>query len=285
VLSRRGTTLVELLVGLVLSAVLLGVASRSLLRQQRAARSVGAGSASESQARHVARLLSGELAPLDAASGDVAAGQASDSSLELRAVVATALTCDTATNVVTLAPAGAVTPPLAGIARAPAAGDSLWYDADSLGWRTRAVLAVARVSASCALPSASAGATYRLTLDAPIDVGGGTPLRLTRWERYVVYRASDGRWYLGIRDWSVAGARFLSPQPVAGPFLRVLSTGERTGFRFYDSLGVSLRPNGTNERAIARVRVTTLAAVPAWAGADSVRRDSADVALARRASP
>jgi type II secretory pathway component PulJ len=284
VLSRRGTTLVELLVGLVLSAVLLGVASSSLLRQQRSSRWIGASSAGESQVRHVARLLSGELALLDAASGDVAAGQASDSSLELRAVVASALACDSATNVVTLAPAGAVTPPLSGIARAPAPGDSLWYDADSLGWRARAVLAVARPTASCALPAAAPGPTYRLTVDAPIGVAGATPLRLTRWERYVVYRASDGKWYLGIRDWSVSSARFLSPQPVAGPLLRALASGERTGFRYFDSLGAPLLPNGTNERNIARVRVTALTAVPTWGG-DSVRRDSADVALARRASP
>jgi prepilin-type N-terminal cleavage/methylation domain-containing protein len=285
VLSRRGTTLVELLVALVLSAVLLGAASSSLLRQQRAARWVGASSAAESQVRHVVRLVAGELALLDAESGDVAAGQASDSSLELRAVVASALSCDTAATVVTLAPAGAVVPPLSGVARAPASGDSLWYAADSLGWRARAVVGVARASAACLLPSAPSGLTYRLTLDAPIDVGGATPLRLTRWERYVVYRASDGRWYAGIRDWSVASARFLAPQPVAGPFLRALPTGERTGFRFFDSLGTPLVPDGTNERAIARVRITTLTAVPAWSTSDSVRRDSADVALARRASP
>jgi prepilin-type N-terminal cleavage/methylation domain-containing protein len=285
VLSRRGTTLVELLVALVLSAVLLGVASSTLLRHQRAAHWVGASSAAESQVRHVARLLSGELALLDAESGDIAAGQANDSSLELRAVVVSALTCDSATNVVTLAPAGAVAPPLSGVARAPAPGDSLWYLGDSLGWRGRAVVAVARASAACTLPSATTGATYELTLDAPIGASGGTPLRLTRWERYVVYRASDGRWYVGIRDWSVASARYLSSQPVAGPFLRALPTGERTGFRFYDSLGAPLLPDGTNERAIARVRITALTAVPAWTTRDSVRRDSADVALARRASP
>jgi prepilin-type N-terminal cleavage/methylation domain-containing protein len=284
VLSRRGTTLVELLVALVLSAVLLGAASSSLLRQQRAARWVGASSAAESQVRHVARLLSGELALLDAESGDVAAGQASDSSLELRAVVASGLACDTATNVVALAPPGLTTPPLSGVARAPAPGDSLWYDADSLGWRGRAVLAVARASAGCTLPAATAGATYRLTLDAPIDASGATPVRLTRWERYVVYRASDGRWYVGIRDWSVASARYLAPQPVAGPFLRALPSGERTGFRFYDSLGMPLILDGTNERAIARVRITALTLVPALTTRDSVRRDSADVALARRAS-
>ena len=284
-LSRHGTTLVELLVALALSAVLLGVASSSLLRQQRAAGGVGASSAAESQVRHVARLLSGELALLDAESGDVAAGQANDSSIEIRAVVASALACDTATNVVTLAPAGATTPPLSGVARAPAAGDSLWYDADSLGWRGRAVLAVARASAGCAVPAAAAGATYRLTLDTPIDASGATPLRLTRWERYVVYRASDGHSYLGIREWSASSARYLAPQPVAGPFLRALPSGERTGFRFYDSLGAPLALDGTNERSIARVRITALSAVPAWTTTDSVRRDSADVALVRRASP
>lgn len=280
-LSRSGSSLVELLVALGLAAVLLAAATGSMLRQQRSARWVGAFGAVESQASHAVRLLPDELALLDAAAGDVVAGQASDSTVELRAVVASSVACDSATNVVTLAPDMGAMPPLGGVARTIAAGDSLWF-LDSLGWRARGVLAATRATSGCLRPAAPSGATTRLTLDAPVDVGGGTPLRVTRHERWLFYRASDGRWYLGFRDWNVAGARFNATQPVAGPFVKTLRSGERTGFRFYDSLGNALIPDGSNEGGIARVRVTALSAVAAYGAVDTVRRDSADAVLARR---
>ena len=280
-LTRAGSSLVELLVALGLAAVLLAAATGSMLRQQRSARWVGAFGAVESQASHAVRLLPDELALLDAAAGDVASGQASDSTLELRAVVASAVACDSATNVVTLAPDAGTLPPLAGISRTIAAGDSLWF-LDSLGWRARGVLAASRVTSGCLRPATPSAATTRLALDGAMDVGGGTPLRVTRHERWLFYRASDGRWYLGFRDWNVAGARFNATQPVAGPFVKALRTGARTGFRFYDSLGNALMPDGKNEGGIARVRVTALSTVAAYGVVDTVRRDSADAVLARR---
>ena len=280
-LKRAGSSLVELLVALGLAAVVLAAATRSMLRQQRAARSVALSGAAESQAAHAVRLLPEDLALLDAASGDVVPGQASDSTIELRAVVASAVACDSATTTVTFAPDVATAPPLSGVARVIAAGDSLWF-LDSAGWRARSVVATARAPSGCQRPPAPSAVTTRLTVDAPMDVGGGTPLRVTRHERWVFYRASDGRWYLGLRDWNVAGARFNTTQPVAGPFVRALRGGARTGFRYFDSLGSALVPDGTNESAIARVRVTALSAVAAYGVADTVRRDSADVVLARR---
>jgi hypothetical protein len=282
VLKRAGTTLVELLVALGLTAVLLAAATGSMLRQQRAVRWVGVLGAAESQAAHALRLLPDELSSLDAAVGDIVPGQASDSALELRAVVASSVSCDSSTAFVTLAPDVGPAPPLGGIARVPAAADTLWYHVDSLGWQPRAILAASPVTSACRRPDASSSATVRLTVNTPLDVGGGTPLRVTRHDRWVVYRATDGRWYLGVRDWNVAAARFNASQPVAGPFVRALRTGERTGFRFFDTLGAALVPNGTNEGAIARVRVTVLTSVAASGVADTVRRDSVDAVLSRR---
>jgi len=281
VLRRAGSSLVELLVALGLASVLLAAATGSMLRQQRSARWVGAFGAAESQAGHVLRLLPDELGLLDAAAGDVVAGQASDTTLELRAIVASAVACDSATNSVTLAPDAAAMPPLGGVARAIAAGDSLWF-LDSLGWRARAVVAASRTTIGCTRPFAPSAVTTRLVLDASMDAGGGTPLRITRHERWLFYRASDGRWYLGFRDWNAAGARFNATQPVAGPFIKSLRSGERTGFRFYDAAGSTIVPVGTNEGRIARVRVITLTAVPAYGVADTIRRDSTDAVLARR---
>jgi prepilin-type N-terminal cleavage/methylation domain-containing protein len=280
-------TLVELLVALALGGILLAAAGSSMLRQQRGARWVEGTTGAELQLRPVLRALPDELTLLDASAGDIAAGQASDSSLQLRSVVASTLTCDSAkAAAITLLPDTPTVPPLGGEARIPAAGDSVWlYGGDSLGWRGLTVVSSSWVTSGCAIPSVAAGPAYRLTLDSPVAVGGATPVRVTRWERWVVYRASDGRWYVGIRDWSAPAARFLAPQPVAGPFLRTLPSGVRTGFRYFDASDAPLVPDGTNEQSIAGVRVTTLSPVAPTTTGSGVRRDSADAVLSRRGAP
>jgi prepilin-type N-terminal cleavage/methylation domain-containing protein len=284
VLKRAGMTLPELLVALSLGGIVVGVAAGSMLRQQRAVRWTEGLSGAELQLRPVLRLFADELSQLDASSGDIAAGQASDSSLEVRAVVSSSLTCDSAATV-TLLPETTASPAMAGTARSPAPGDTIWlYRGATFGWRPSAVVAVARVTAGCGVPTSTPAPTFRLQLDAPADAGSGTPVRITRWERWVVYRASDGRWYAGIRDYSTATARFLAAQPIAGPFLRSTRAGSRTGFRYFDLAGNTLIPDGTNERSIARVRVTALSLVPS-STADSVRTDSADAVLSRAGAP
>ena len=281
-LSRAGTSLVELIVALALAAVVLGTATSSLLHQQRGARWAVVSSGAEAQMRPLAQLLPGELAPLDAGAGDLVSGSLSDSTMQLRVVVASSVACDSATTVLTLVPDAPSRVAIGGVGRAPVIGDSLWfYPSDSLGWQSRRVIAVGHPSVTCGRPASTAGSAYRLTLDAPAGAPGATPVRITRQERYVVYRASDGWWYLGNRAWSAATGTFAAPQPIAGPFVRSLASGVRTGFRFFDSLGVVVVPNGMNERSITRVRVNSVALVPSLAGSDSVRRDSADVALAR----
>jgi prepilin-type N-terminal cleavage/methylation domain-containing protein len=283
VLRRRGLSLVELLVALSLGGIVLAAAASSMLRQQRGVRWIEGLTGAELQLRPVVHLLTDELSLLDAGAGDLAAGQASDSSLQLRAVVAASLACDSGAAL-TLLPETGASPPLAGLARPPETGDSAWLYFGALGWRARAIVGVSRVTTPCAVPTLAAGPAYRLVLDQPPDAPAGTPVRITRWERWVVYRAGDGRWYVGVRDFSPATGRFLAAQPVAGPFLRAARDGARTGFRYFDASGGALAPDGTNERDVARVRVTTLSAVPAVM-TDSVRRDSADAVLARPGIP
>jgi hypothetical protein len=275
-------TLAELLVALSLGGIVLAVAASSMLRQQRGVRWVEGLTGAELQLRPVLRLFVDELSVLDASAGDIAPGQASDSSLQLRAEIAASLTCDSASTV-TLLPTTSAAPDMAGIARVPAVGDSIWlYRGAAFGWTARGVTGVARVTSACGVPTSAPGPTYRLLLDAPADAPAGTPVRVTRWERWVVYRGGDGRWYAGIRDFSPGTSRVLAAQPIAGPFLH-LTRGARTGFRYFDVAGNVLLPDGANERSIARVRVTMLSVVPS--AIDSVRADSADAVLTRAGAP
>jgi hypothetical protein len=253
-----------------------------MLRQQRGVRWIEGLTGAELQLRPVLRLFADELSVLDASAGDIAPGQVSDSSIQVRTEIAASLTCDS-TSAVTLLPAAGAAPEMAGIARAPAVGDSVWlYRGPSFGWSARGVIGVARITSACGVPTSAPGSTHRLLLDAPADFPGGTPVRVTRWERWVMYRGSDGQWYAGIRDFSPGTSRFLAAQPIAGPFVHA-SRGMRTGFRYFDVAGSALVPNGTNEPSIARVRVTTLSVVRSTA--DSIRVDSADAVLARAGAP
>jgi hypothetical protein len=104
VLSRAGTSLVELIIALTLTALVLGAATSSLLHQQRGARWAGALGGAESQMRPLVQVLPAELALLDAGAGDLASGAASDSTMQIRAVVASSLACDSAAVALTLLP-------------------------------------------------------------------------------------------------------------------------------------------------------------------------------------
>jgi hypothetical protein len=79
------------------------------------------------------------------------------------------------------------------------------------------------------------------------------PVRITRPVRYSLYRASDGQWYLGERDWNAASARFNTIQPVAGPFLSAASRG--LALEYLDSAGASLASPVADTRAVALVRI------------------------------
>jgi hypothetical protein len=206
------------------------------------------------------RLLADELSMLDASAGDVAPGQASDSALQLRTVVAASLTCDSASPL-TLLPERRDARAGEQRARSPPSGDSVWS-------------VPRRASAGCARGDGrgardlrlrrsddASGPTFRSCSTRPADVPAGTPVRVTRWERWVVYRARRRPMVrrhprVQSRDRALRSRRSRLPAvPARG------APVARTGFRYFDASGQRARPDGTNERSIARVRVTALSVV------------------------
>ena len=283
--SRGGATLAELLVALALAAIVLGAGTASLLRQQRTATHLAGTAFSGAQRRAAIGALSAELSPLGQGVGDLAPGEARDTSLELRAFVATGVACNDAAGVATFAESDDSTGvPLGAL---PQVGDSLWWYADSAGWRGQRIVATDSVTSRCALTGASSTATRRVAIAGVDSIRLGAPLRVTRPVRYDLYKAGDGSWQLGLRDWQEAIGRFAPPQPIAGPF--VLRDGTtRSGMRYFDSGGIELPvgPAGADVDAIARIRVTVLGIDRSGGGArDSVRRDSVDIAMWRSRGP
>lgn len=278
-LNRRAATLVELLVSLILTAIVLGAATSSVLRQQRIHARISGVVASDVQLRTATSLMVGQLAFIDASAGDLSSGEARDTALQLRATIAIAVACDSAAGRVTFLPDPPNAVALSGVASQPRVGDSLWFAGDS-GWRGGRITSASPTTAACPSPFVVTGPAIRLTISGlPDTIPAGAPLRVTRLTRYAFYRSGDGTWQLGFREWSDATGSFSAPQPVAGPFLRN-NTGRRSRFRYFAGTGEELAAGF--EPFVSRVRVVTYALTAAReAGQDSVRSDSVDVALQR----
>jgi hypothetical protein len=205
--------------------------------------------------------------------GDVLAF--SDSSLEIRATIGTAIACDTVPGgeAIALAPPALRVARLTSFTTSPQAGDlTLAYDpgpsdrASDDAWISREI---ADVSAA---PSVCVGSPFVAPSDAlaqpvlirfatgnPVSwaVRPGAFVRLLRRVRYRFYRASTGEWYLGYSEW--AGTGFSVVQPVSGPFASYSRRGASgLALRYFDITGTELLDPGDASR-IARVRVVARA--------------------------
>ena len=286
-LSRSGTTLPELMIAVTLASAVLATATASALRQQRTADRLGAQAAVASQLHPAAASVSAQLVQISAAAGDFVEGEWRDTALQFRAPVATAINCRAAVGAVVVSAESGSALPLGGTLSAPRAGDSLWFYVDSLGeWVGRVVTGTASSHEPCAGDDAAA---------VSMEVGGtdtipvGAPVRVTRQQRLVVYRGSDGRWQLGLREWSDPTHEMSAPQPLAGPFLSATSLGERTGFRYFDADDRELHADGdpATTARVRRIRLTMFSIRSGGGGAtpDAVQRDSVDVGLTAPRAP
>lgn len=258
---RAAYTLAELLVALTIGGVTLAIVTSIAVRQQRTFADLADAAALSAQLHDVRAILPLDVRSIAPAAGDIR--DASDTAFEFRMGVASAVVCDTVSpNVVILAPATSASSSLTSVAVPIEANDTLWALAanDSTeDWRPAQVTAVGTAAAgSCGaggpLLDDVARSTTRtsLALSAPIGASG-TPVRVTRPVRYSLYRASDGAWYVGQRDWNNSTLKLNAIQPVAGPFLSAAQGGLR--FTFSDSTGAVLRSPVANRASIATVRV------------------------------
>jgi prepilin-type N-terminal cleavage/methylation domain-containing protein len=255
--QRAGFTLVELTVALTVGGLVLALIVGIAVRQQRVFGDIADVTALESRLREAAAILPIDLRAVAPALGDLRA--ATDTAVEVRATIATAIVCDTNSSRIVLTPTADYELGTRNAARFSSfsspivAGDTAWLLSatdTSDDWVPYAVASVATTGArtgSCA-PIApkldAAGAAMRVALSLVATPAAssllGLPIRVTRPVRYSLYRASDGAWYLGARDWNYSTTRFNTIQPVAGPFLAASDSGLR--FSFVDSGGTALGP-------------------------------------------
>jgi prepilin-type N-terminal cleavage/methylation domain-containing protein len=260
-LARAGVTLLELLVTMTVGGIALSIVTLLCVRQQRLIGDLAQASAVSAQLRDAGAILPIDIRALAPTLGDIR--EARDTSLEIRATIASAVVCDTDGAAIILAPAVNDVASFASIATTIEPGDSAWLllpNDSSETWTPHRIDAVRPGGASqCDArgPTLDAGITaprIALALDSTASTAWiGIPVRVTRPLRYSLYRSGNGMWWLGQRDWSPDGARFNTIQPIAGPLLAPSSRGLR--FEYFDSTGTELTVPVADARAIALMRI------------------------------
>jgi hypothetical protein len=257
---RRGATLLEILVTTIIGGLALTLITMLCVREQRVFADLAEQSASYAQLRDAEAILPIDVRMASSVGGDVR--EARDTSLELRETIASAVACDTAAGGVVLAPATADAYTYSSFVSSVSAGDTAWLlvaTDSSDGWRPYRVASsaafrpgpCAALGPRLASPAIATARTVVVLDSLSPALALGAPLRVTRPLRYSLYRGTDGRWYLGQRDWNSVTSTFNSIQPVSGPFRSPALGGLE--FRYLDSAGGALSAPVTNTRAIAAV--------------------------------
>lgn len=199
---RRGASLAELLVSVLLLAIAGGSALGALDRQARLHAALL--TRFEARGRHAAthELIAVTLRGVSPPAGDLVALQ--DSAVVFRQGLGGGVTCRAAGTTLVLAPDSLANgQALARIATSPQAGDTLWLlhegptdAAIDDSWAPVPVASAARAAAGCLPGGIVTGAdaalpSWRFDLAAavPAGISPGVPARLTRWARLKIGRA------------------------------------------------------------------------------------------------
>lgn len=258
-IRRPGFTLPELVIALTCASLVFAAIASIALRQQRLFAELADNAATTAHLREVIATAPIDLRAVSPAAGDVR--DARDTSLEVRATIASAVVCDTAGRSLALAPTRSSTETFTEYSAPIAQSDTAWLldPRDTLErWIPRRITSVSSTTmASCAAGGPAIGTgpftSVLLVLDTLAPGRAGTVLRVTRPVRYSLYRSSDGSWQFGARDWNTSGFRLNAIQPVAGP----LSPPSARGlvFSYVDSSGGTVASPADSSAGLALIRI------------------------------
>jgi len=241
--SRPGVTLIELIVGLVVAAVVGTAAMTIQIRNEHLAFALGQITASRRALREGADVLRYDLR--NTAPQHDAIYSMGDTYVDFRMSTGFSILCglDSSRTLLVFPARTSSAPNLTSWITAPEAGDTVMIFAahatgDSTRWYTHSLGSSPTSGHACSSDFIAAGTgepalALRVTTPVSADAGPGAALRFVRRARYELYKAGDGAWYLGFRDClSTRATSCATVQPVSGPYT---SGGLR--FLFLDSAG------------------------------------------------
>jgi len=253
---RKGWTLHEMIISLAVTGAVLALAVHAALGQLRFFHGVGEITNLRGQLAQTTLVPRALLWGVSPVAGDIAVAQ--DTALELNVVTGTAVVCESAAGWVAVPAPTPEGNTLSAFSEAPQPDDRIAALLDDTAGTTwlRLRVAVAPVAGLACPAFSAATSAWRIGLVEQVALPVGAVIRFLRPMRLSAYRASDGRWYLGARDWNAASSRFNTIQPLAGPIDPPASDRSVTGFRFeYFGEDGSLLDEGIDTRRIAAVRV------------------------------
>jgi type II secretory pathway pseudopilin PulG len=262
--SRRGASLIELVVVIVLLAAVGSATMGIVVHQERFYRAQADAMDARATVRDAASILQSELRALTASDGDLYAIGPATVDFRTTLVQSAVCTISPSRREITIPPehlaSGA---PLTWIGTQPESGDTLLVLASDSTlvnrWDRHVLTSNPSRAGACPLSSgltttaADVGAALTLTLSPALDgaIEPGTLVRIVRRARYELYRASDSRWYLGYLDCLASRATPCNVvQPVSGPFA--------PGGIQLEYLDVGGAPTA-NPRLVARIHVLAIA--------------------------
>lgn len=272
--DRRGFTMVELLVALVLLGLVSAALYRVLVNNQRLYMAQTARIDLSQNIRAAANILPAELRQLDAADGDII--NMSATSLEFRAMRWLGFACAAPVmggglNGLTMTIRGGTPgqPQFYGSRGINIATDTmlLYYDGDPTSrnddyWARGTFTGAAPAAVNCpdvtVPPQPGSQVTFNLNLlGIGVNQAGAIPTGAPVWGyehvKYVLYQAADGFWYIGLQPGGQA-----APQPLIGP---VLANG--LTFAYFDVNGNVTATKSQVARVDITVRARTANAVRA----------------------
>jgi type II secretory pathway pseudopilin PulG len=268
--ERRGLSLAELVVVIALAGLVGGAVIGTITRQQRFYRGASELLHVREGVRDAVELLSADVRGMSVAD---TVRLAADSAIEFFTTIGASVVCQILAGDVGLPPADPLGNSLSAFHAEPDTGDLALIHIESGGvnerWERHRISGFVRQSLASSCPPTSrfsrqsdldAGVDgFTVTLTTPVsgDVKPGAAVRFLRRERYSLYRAGDGEWYMGYRRCNAIGPSVcVAIQPVSGPYRAYSRDPRATGllFEYFDSAGQPLE--ATAPLAISRVDVT-----------------------------
>lgn len=294
---RAGFTLVELLFALLLVGIVGGTIARLVVAQQRFYASVEERLAMRARLRDGADLLS--LALRHAAVQGMPIALATDTAVEIGTIIGAGTTCGASGASIDLTPDVPVTGrAITSFATLPDTTDDVlvydrgapssaprWLRARIVDVTTRPASALCARSPLVSVADVASGRVTELVTVPTIAAPPGAPVRIVRRARFDVYRASDGKFYLGYRT---CGSGCTGVQPAAGPYG---TTASAVMLRYFDVAG-TLLPTPLGPTSLARVvrvdvtlHATSGGVIDLPGRGRGVARDSVVASIALRNAP
>lgn len=295
--ARRGFSLTEIMVALVLLGIVATGIMTVIMRQQQFYRSATEVIDTRQQIRQASNVVPVDLRGVSSVGGDILG--MSDSSLMVRGNIGSAIICSHTANTITVPPLNlANSKYFTTFLTRPQVHDAiLVFDdvgpgtADDI-WGVYYISGIDSTLAGCGSftdPAADAAKyryVYTLTANLTSTVIDGAPLRYARIVKYSIYKSSaDNLWWMGYRECRGDGTGCSAVQPVSGPYRPYVANdtvNSGLSLVYRDSTGAKTNIGANVARVEMFVHGQTQSSVALGGGKLAPYRDYVKVTIALR---